>query len=63
MGDNTEAPTKSTSRAKPATRVELVNAERSNGPIGATARVFEKDIDAWLAKGWTRVTKSVAKAD
>ncbi|WP_406646858.1 hypothetical protein QEZ52_00285 [Aliisedimentitalea scapharcae] len=55
MGDETDKQPKPKARAtrKPA-RVDLVNQNRKNGVLGTTARVLEKDIDAWLAKGWQR---------
>ena len=58
--------TKKTTNSKPSEptgpkRVELVNTKRQNGPIGATAHPLEKDIDAWLAKGWAR--KSAGNAE
>lgn len=44
-------------------RVELVNTDRRNGVIGEIARPLEKDIDAWLGKGWKRVEKSAGSAE
>lgn len=46
--------------AKPR-RVELVNTDKSNGPIGQIARPFEKDAANWLGKGWKR--KSAGNAE
>lgn len=42
-------------------RVELVNADKRNGRIGEVARPFEKDVAAWLGKGWQR--KSAGNAE
>lgn len=42
-------------------RVELVNMDKRNGPVGQIARPFEKDAAAWLGKGWQR--KSAGNAD
>ncbi|MEP1330558.1 hypothetical protein [Pseudophaeobacter sp.] len=46
--------------AKPE-RVELVNTKRQNGTVGAIARPLEKDVAAWLGKGWQR--KSAGNAE
>lgn len=45
-------------KAKPASaRVEIVWPK-----TGAVARPWPEDIDAWLAKGWQRVTTEIAPA-
>jgi len=35
-------------------RVRLVNDDRRNGQHGVVATPLEKDVDAWLEKGWRR---------
>lgn len=59
-GKTKSQPTVRKATAKPQ-RVELVNTDKRNGTIGQTARPFETDLDAWLAKGWTR--KSAGNAE
>lgn len=43
-------------------RVEMVNADKRNGLLGAVARPFEADAPKWEAKGWKRV-KSAGNAE
>ena len=35
-------------------RILLINTNKSNGDIGATASPLETEIAQWLALGWTR---------
>ena len=35
-------------------RILLINTNKANGDIGATARPFETEIAQWIAQGWTR---------
>ncbi|MFY0682616.1 MAG: hypothetical protein JXR13_18735 [Thalassovita sp.] len=54
---------KATPRKSNPRRVAVVNKHRRNGPIGAQAKPLEKDVNAWLAKGWVRLENSAGNAE
>lgn len=59
-----KAPTRKPAAKKASTkpqRAELVNMDKRNGPIGQIARPFEKDVAAWLGKGWQRTSAGNAE--
>ncbi|NKX40345.1 hypothetical protein HGG71_02555 [Rhodobacteraceae bacterium R_SAG2] len=56
----TRKPAAKRAPAKPQ-RAELVNMDKRNGPIGQIARPLEKDVAAWLGKGWQRTSAGNAE--
>lgn len=57
--------TKKTTTSKPAARKAPANPRRVEviDKRGNIARPYEKDIDAWLGKGWQRVEASAGNAE
>ncbi|MGB0854237.1 MAG: hypothetical protein ACPGSI_13170 [Pikeienuella sp.] len=43
-------------KTEPATqsRVKMVNENKMNGKVGATASVLAEDVPVWTAKGWAK---------